>query len=174
MKKWIVLLTIAVLSFGGCGRGDEAGKNDGSAPNSGSEAEGIEGTVFRYEGREYDLSERNSGINNITEYASPGEYIIVEGHTGPGNGIYSFFNTLTGEFEKDIEGANLIFYDNDINTAAYTFWNEVYAYDGTRLASYKLDEGEYIRNLSYNEDHTKIAVEIWTAEGESRMEEIRL
>lgn len=46
--------------------------------------------------------------------------------------------TESKSFEPDHAGANLIFHGDDITTGIYSFWSDVYAYDGTLLGSYKL------------------------------------
>ena len=48
----------------------------------------------------------------------------------PDVGYYGIFDTETETFLKDIEGANLTWRDDDISTAAYSIWSEIYGYDG--------------------------------------------
>lgn len=116
----------------------------------------IDDVRFIYESKQYDLSERNSQINEITDFFQIGKYLVLEGHTGPKHNVYCVFNTDTQTFEKDIMGANLTWYNNDINTAVYSYWSQVFTYDGRCLASYELNESENIYSLEYSEDGTQI------------------
>ena len=145
---------------------------------SGAPAEGAEPQVeisdvyFTYGSKQYDLSERNGSINEITDSFQIGQYLVLEGHTGPKHNVYCVFNTLTETFEKDITGANLTWHRNDIRTAIYSFWNDVINYDGTLLGSFDLGEGEYIDALAYNDDGTEIEVGIASNTDDSRTETI--
>ena len=134
----------------------------------------VHGTIFLYDSTEYDLSQRNSAINAITNQYQIGDYLIFEGHTGPQNGVYCIFNTVTQTFEPDIQGANLTWYGNDIRSIVYSFWSDVYAYDGTLLASLLLNEGDHINGLRYLDDPTQLEVQIMTASGDSYTELIQL
>lgn len=133
----------------------------------------VHGTTFLYDSKQYDLSQRNSAINAITNQYQIGDYLIFEGHTGPQNGVYCIFNTVTQTFEPDIQGANLTWNDSDIRSIVYSFWSDVYAYDGTLLASLPLSEGDYINGLRYLDDPPQIEVQIMTASGASYTELIQ-
>ena len=116
----------------------------------------INDVYFTYDSKQFDLSERDSQINEITDCFQIGKYLVLEGHTGPKHNVYCVFNTDTQTFEKDIMGANLTWYNNDINTAVYSYWSQVFTYDGRCLASYELNESEYFFSLEYSEDGTQI------------------
>lgn len=109
--------------------------------------------IFSYNGKKYDLTEKDVGINAITDCREVGQYIIVKGHIGPHHGYYGIFNTLTEEFEKDIFGAHLTYEEGigkeevELSDFIYCFWNEIYDGNGTLLASFQLGETEEIRNL---------------------------
>jgi len=145
-----------------------------SAPFPSTLSAEVHGTTFLYDSTEYDLSQRNSAINAITNQYQIGDYLIFEGHTGPQNGVYCIFNTVTQTFEPDIQGANLTWYGNDIRSIVYSFWSDVYAYDGTLLASLPLNEGDHINGLRYLDDPTQLEVQIMTASGDSYTELIQL
>ena len=116
----------------------------------------INDVYFTYDSKQFDLSERDSQINEITDCFQIGKYLVLEGHTGPKHNVYCVFNTYTQPFEKNIMGANLTWYNNDINTAVYSYWSQVFTYDGRCLASYELNESEYFFSLEYSEDGTQI------------------
>ena len=134
----------------------------------------VHGTTFLYDSKQYDLSQRNSAINAITNQYQIGDYLIFEGHTGPQNGVYCIFNTVTQTFEPDIQGANPTWLGSDIRSIVYSFWSDVYAYDGTLLASLPLNEGDHINGLRYLDDPTQLEVQIMTASGDSYTELIQL
>lgn len=134
----------------------------------------VHGTTISYGSKTYNLSQRNNSINAITNQYQIGNYLIFEGHTGPKNGVYFIFNIVTQTFEPDLQGANLTWYGNDIRSVVYSFRSDVYAYDGTLLASFPLNEGDYINGLLYLNDPTQIEVQIMTASGDSYTELIQL
>ena len=133
----------------------------------------VHGTTFLYDSTEYDLAQRNNAINAITNQYQIGDYLIFEGHTGPQNGVYCIFNTVTQTFEPDIQGANLTWLGSDIRSIVYSSWSNVYAYDGTLLASLPLNEGDHINGLRYLDDPTQIEVQIMAASGDSYTELIQ-
>lgn len=134
----------------------------------------FEGTVFRYDGHEYDISTRSGLINSIISCTPVGKYIVIEGHTGPKNNIYCIFNTETASFEPDIAGCHLIWHDDDITTAVYSFWSDVCTYDGSVLASYDLSEYEFIYDLEFIEDNSKLNVTIVAENDEARTETLKI
>lgn len=148
--------------------------------NNGAEEDGsnqtldvsIQDTFFTYDGIQYDLAERNGTINEITDYFQIGERLVLEGHTGPKHNIYCVFNTSTQSFETDFAGANLTWYGDNINTVVYSYWSDVFTYDGRCLASYELPENEYIYSLDYAEDGSQIEAVIISDTGNERTENI--
>lgn len=126
----------------------------------------VEGTVFTYGGQSYDLSERNASINAVTDWFPVGQYLVFQGHTGPKHNVYCIFDTVSRSFEPDLMGANLTFRGDDITTGIYSFWSDVYAYDGTLLASFDLEEEEFISRLEYSRDPTQITAHIFGNRGE--------
>lgn len=125
----------------------------------------FDGTTFYFKQNSYDIAERQGLVNQIMSCTPVGQYIIVEGHTGPKNAVYCIFNTETQAFEKDIIGTNLIWRDDDITTAVYSFWSDVCAYDGSVIASFELSSAEFIRKLAFAENNTRIEVTVETDSG---------
>lgn len=116
------------------------------------------GTVFTYQGKDYDLQDRSQAVNAIISCTPAGKYIVVEGHGGPKNAFYSIFNTATAEFEKDILGVSLIWRNNDLTTAVYACGAEIFTYDGVVLGRCDLGEDGYIYDLSFAEDAVRATV----------------
>lgn len=134
----------------------------------------FEGTTFCYGEHSYDLSSRVKAINSILSAVPVGEKIVVECHVGPKNGVYCIFDTASESFETDIFGHHLIWYGDDISTAVYAFWSEVYTYDGSVLKTYDLTENEYISDLAFSDDHTKLNVTIMGEDGTEKADIIEL
>lgn len=132
----------------------------------------INDVYFTYASKQYDLSERNESINEITDCFQIGKYLVLEGHTGPKHNVYCVFNTDAQVFETDIMGASLTWYNDDINTVIYSYWSGVFTYDGRCLASYELPENEYIYSLDYAEDGSQIEAVIISDTGNERTENI--
>ncbi len=119
-------------------------------------------TIFNYNGIDYDMKERNQAINALAGHYPVGKYIIVKGHAGPKNCVYSVFDIESEQFVKDITGTNLIWRNDDITTAVYSFWSEIYDYEGKCLASVDLpDESSYIKELAFSDDEAGLIVTIW-------------
>ncbi|MGN1176398.1 MAG: hypothetical protein ACI4S1_13180 [Roseburia sp.] len=139
-----------------------------------SENFSFEGTVFHYGEKEYDVTSRVEAINSIIDAIPVGEKIIVECHVGPKNSVYCIFDTNSQSFENDLIGCNLIWYDNDIKTAVYSFWSYIYAYDGSVIKSYDFAGNEFITGLMFSDDKTKLIVTICTDDDGERSDTIDL
>lgn len=110
------------------------------------------GTVFTYGKTDYEMAGIGRGlITSILECTPVGKYLVIEGHCGPDHSLYFIFNTETQVFEKEIAGAHLIWRDDDITTAVYSFWSEIFDYGGNRIGDCGLDEDSYIYSLSFTE-----------------------
>lgn len=99
---------------------------------------------------------------------------MIECHVGPQNGVYCVFNTVSESFEEDIFGNHLIWYSDDITTAVYSFWSDIYTYDGNIIKSYDLSENEFIYELAYSDNNTKLNVTIVCDDGTKRIDVIDL
>lgn len=117
------------------------------------------GIWFTYNGKNYDLREREENVNALMGETPAGEMLVVEGHINPNTAYYGIFDTKTKAFVKDILGANLTWRDDDITTAVYTFHSGVYDYGGTLLEDLALEEGEFVYALSWLDDG-RLSVEI--------------
>ncbi len=126
----------------------------------------FEKTTFYYGENSYDVTSRVPSINLIMSATPVGQKIVVECHVGPKNGVYCIFDTVTESFECDLKGNNLIWYNDDITTAVYSLWSGVYKYDGSVLKSYELKENEFIDELTFSDDFTKLIVKIDNGETE--------
>jgi hypothetical protein len=134
----------------------------------------FEGTTFYYGGRSYDLTSRVQSINSILSVVPVGDNLVIECHVGPKNGVYSIFNTTSETFEADIIGCHLVWYDDDITTAVYAYWSDICTYNGDIIKSYDLAENQYIYQLDYSNDHTRLNVTIMCDDGTEQIDVIDL
>ena len=164
-KTWILIALCLLLTA--CGADAPAVPADPpEEPLVETAGEPAPGVIFTYNGKDYDLQERNPIVNALTAETPVGSVIVVEGHIGPDPGYYGIFDTETETFVKDIEGANLTWRDDDITTAAYNLWSEIYNYDGDLLADLDLSESEYICGLTWK-DSQHLTAEISSINSES-------
>ena len=134
------------------------------------ESYSVQGTVFTYKNHSYDLTEQHAGINAIMDVRSAGDYLVIDGHVGPKNGAYCIFDTKTETFVNSVSGANLVWYDDDLSTAIYSFWSDILDLDGNVLIQCDLAEQEFIYDLAYAEDGQSILVQIVSNDGADRTE----
>lgn len=140
--------------------------------NPGSDDYSFRGTTFCCAGQSYDLAGQNSMITAITSAVPVGRKIVIECHVNPKNKLYRIFNRETRSFDRDIAGTNLTWYGDDINTAVYSFWENIYTYDGYTLKAYQLQADEYISGIAYSADGTKLNITIASDSGNGRSDEI--
>lgn len=192
MKRILITITFfMILLFSACGQQQAGGQNSqkpfesivqSSETDVLSEMEkpdnttafSFDATVFHYGEKSYDITSRVEAINCIMDTIPVGEKIIVECHVGPKNMVYCIFDTTSQSFENDLIGCNLIWYDNDIKTAVYSFWSNIYAYDGSLIKSYDFADNEFITDLMFSDDNTKLIVTICTDDGGKRNDTIEL
>lgn len=127
----------------------------------------FEGTMFFYNGTGYDIARRNENVNAITGCSAVGDYVVVDGHVCPQNGVYCIFNGVTETFEKDIIGGNLVWRDDDITTAVYSFWSSIFDYSGKEIASLDIPDGAFIKQISFIDDNKRIEVMIYEETGDT-------
>lgn len=84
------------------------------------------------------------------------------------------FDTVSKSFKADIRGNHLIWYHDDITTAVYSFWSDVYSYDGSLIQSYDLAENEFIYDLAFSEENTQLTVTIVCDDGMEKNDRIDL
>ena len=105
-KTWLIMILCLLLTACGTDSSTAPADPPEEAPveTTGKPASGV---IFTYNGKDYDLQERNPMVNSLMVETPVGGVIVVEGHIGPDVGYYGIFDTETEAFVKDIEGANL-------------------------------------------------------------------
>jgi len=177
-KKWIGLLLILLLLIGtvGCSRvepGEEAEESVSEIEETAADTETDEEFpdvpdewhVFEYDGVKYDLWDISELVNGVSEWGKIGKYVIAEGHVNPNMCVYAVIDTEIQTVVHHFSGTVPAYHSNDINTLVYAYWNNVVAYNGTTLAAYGLQNGEYIDSLAYTEDKSCIEVTIEGVQG---------
>lgn len=130
------------------------------------------GTKVMIGGREYDLAERGSLINAVTEVSYVNGLWIVKGHINPNVGSYSFYNTENDSWEEDVFGVCLtwdsqaqIRQGTDIfDTLIYSRDNLIYNYEEDIVAAPELEDTEYIVGLARQGE--SVTVWITSADGQ--------
>ena len=90
------------------------------------------------------------------------------------NGVYCIFDTVSEAFETNLYGSHLIWHSDDITTGVYVFWSDIYTYDGEIVISYALADGNYIYDLAYSDNYTKLKVTILCDDGTEQIDIIEL
>ncbi len=181
MKHTLPVLTLLLaLLLSACGQNKDLqheevqDPTDDTVQTSGSTECSFEGTMFHYGEQSYDVTSRVEAITSILSAVPVGEKIVIECHVGPKNGVYCIFDTVSQSFERDIFGNHLIWHSDDITTAVYAFWSDIYTYDGTIIRSYDLPENDLIYDLAYSDEHTKLSVTILHDDGTEQIDIIDL
>jgi len=136
----------------------EAGE---SVPEDGGAAAvdySVAGTVFTYDGVSYDLREQGPLINAITDVRPCGGVIVLYGHVNPNVGVYCIFDTEQRTFVKSLAGANLTWTGDDVTTAVYSFWSDIFDYHENLIASCELGPSEFICGLALEADRLTVAI----------------
>lgn len=143
-------------------------KEENSSPLAGQVR--FEGTCFWFNGIEYDVVDVNESINAINDYYEIGDYIVVVGHASPKNNVYLVFDTNTKLFEKELVGSNLIWHGKDIDTVIYSFWSDIYDYEGNVVWTVSMPPTSYIDNLRFTNNYCAIEVVIHNEDGTTSIE----
>lgn len=164
-KTWLLIALCLLLTA--CGADAPAVPADPpEEPPVETTVESASGVIFTYNGKDYDLQERNPMVNSLITESPVGSIIVVEGHISPNVGYYGIFDTEAETFVKDIEGTNLTWRDNDISTTVYSLWSEIYDYDGGLLKKLDLSESECVSGLTWK-DSQHLIVEISSINSEA-------
>ena len=126
-----------------------------------------EGTKFIINGQERDMHELAPAVTAIMDCTRVGDWIIVDCHVNPHVGIYEFYNINSGDFEYEIAGANLTWLGDDLSTAVYSNYNQIYDFWGNLIGS--VDEGE-VYDVKWLDDET-VGAECWIIDGKGTEKE---
>lgn len=128
------------------------------------------GTTFIVDGYEIDVTKFAPAANAITDARRVGDWIIVDCHINPDIGTYLFYNIPDGlidYFEYRIDGANLIWQGDDLSTAVYQNYNDIYDIWGHPIGH--IQDGE-LYELSFKDKNTIVA-KCWIVDDTGREKE---
>ncbi len=128
------------------------------------------GTTFTVEGYDIDVREAAPAATAIMDAKHVGDWIIVECHNNPNISTYLFYNINNGlmdYFEYGIDGANLIWQGDDLSTAVYQRYNDIYDFWGHHIGG--VQDGE-LYELAFKDSST-ITAKCWRIDEAGNEEE---
>lgn len=124
----------------------------------------LDSTTVSFGKKSWDFAGQYPSLSGFEGSETVGNYLVVTGRLGKKNDLYVVFNAIDGTLLKTFPGNNLIWQGNDLSTAVYSYWSDIYALNGTKLAALDLASGEEISGLAFAPDGVSI---IATASGKS-------
>lgn len=123
-----------------------------------------------YIGRKsWDFAEQYPSLKGFEDIGTAGNYFVAFGSLGEKNDLYVVFNFVAGSLLKTFPGNNLIWQGDDLSTAVYSYWSDVYALNGTKLAALELASGEEISGLAFAPDGVSIIATVSGKSGERKV-----
>lgn len=123
-----------------------------------------------YIGRKsWDFAEQYPSLKGFEDIGTAGNYFVAFGSLGEKNGLYVVFNFVAGTLLKTFPGNNLIWQGDDLSTAVYSYWSDIYALNGTKLAALELASGEEISGLAFAPDGVSIIATVSGKNGERKV-----
>ena len=123
-----------------------------------------------YIGRKsWDFAEQYPSLKGFEDIGTAGNYFVAFSSLGEKNDLYVVFNFVAGTLLKTFPGNNLIWQGDDLSTAVYSYWSDVYALNGTKLAALELASGEEISGLAFAPDGVSIIATVSGKSGERKV-----
>lgn len=123
-----------------------------------------------YIGRKsWDFAEQYPSLKGFEDIGTAGNYFVAFGSLGEKNDLYVVFNFVAGTLLKTFPGNNLIWQGDDLSTAVYSYWSDIYALNGTKLAALELTSGEEISGLAFAPDGVSIIATVSGKSGERKV-----
>ena len=123
-----------------------------------------------YIGRKsWDFAEQYPSLKGFEDIGTAGNYFVAFGSLGKKNDLYVVFNFVAGTLLKTFPGNNLIWQGDDLSTAVYSYWSDIYALNGTKLAALELASGEEISGLAFAPDGVSIIATVSGKSGERKV-----
>ena len=124
----------------------------------------MDDTTIYIDRKSWDFAEQYPSLKGFEDIGTAGNYFVAFGSMGEKNDLYVVFNFVAGTLLKTFPGNNLIWQGDDLSTAVYSYWSDIYALNGTKLAALDLASGEEISGLAFAPDGVSI---IATVSGKS-------
>lgn len=129
----------------------------------------MDDTTIYIDRKSWDFAEQYPSLKGFEDIGTAGNYFVAFGSLGEKNDLYVVFNFVAGSLLKTFPGNNLIWQGDDLSTAVYSYWSDVYALNGTKLAALELASGEEISGLAFAPDGVSIIATVSGKSGERKV-----
>lgn len=129
----------------------------------------LDSTTVSFGKKSWDFAGQYPSLSGFEGSETVGNYLVVTGRLGKKNDLYVVFNAIDGTLLKTFPGNNLIWQGDDLSTAVYSYWSDVYALNGTKLAALDLASGEEISGLAFAADGVSITATVSGKSGERKV-----
>lgn len=129
----------------------------------------MDDTTIYIDRKSWDFAEQYPSLKGFEDIGTAGNYFVAFGSLGEKNGLYVVFNFVAGTLLKTFPGNNLIWQGDDLSTAVYSYWSDIYALNGTKLAALELASGEEISGLAFAPDGVSIIATVSGKSGERKV-----
>ena len=126
----------------------------------------MDDTTIYIDRKSWDFAEQYPSLKGFEDIGTAGNYFVAFGSLGEKNDLYVVFNFVAGTLLKTFPGNNLIWQGDDLSTAVYSYWSDIYALNGTKL---ELASGEEISGLAFAPDGVSIIATISGKSGERKV-----
>lgn len=129
----------------------------------------MDDTTIYIDRKSWDFAEQYPSLKGFEDIGTAGNYFVAFGSLGEKNDLYVVFNFVVGTLLKTFPGNNLIWQGDDLSTAVYSYWSDIYALNGTKLAALELASGEEISGLAFAPDGVSIIATVSGKSGERKV-----
>lgn len=129
----------------------------------------MDDTTIYIDRKSWDFAEQYPSLKGFEDIGTAGNYFVAFGSLGEKNDLYVVFNFVAGSLLKTFPGNNLIWQGDDLSTAVYSYWSDIYALNGTKLAALELASGEEISGLAFAPDGVSIIATVSGKSGERKV-----
>ena len=129
----------------------------------------LDSTTVSFGKKSWDFAGQYPSLSGFEGSETVGNYLVVTGRLGKKNDLYVVFNAIDGTLLKTFPGNNLIWQGDDLSTAVYSYWSDIYALNGTKLAALELASGEEISGLAFAADGVSIIATVSGKSGERKV-----
>lgn len=129
----------------------------------------MDDTTIYIDRKSWDFAEQYPSLKGFEDIGTAGNYFVAFGSLGEKNDLYVVFNFVADTLLKTFPGNNLIWQGDDLSTAVYSYWSDIYALNGTKLAALDLASGEEISGLAFAPDGVSIIATVSGKSGERKV-----
>lgn len=129
----------------------------------------LDSTTVSFGKKSWDFAGQYPSLSGFEGSETVGNYLVVTGRLGKKNDLYVVFNAIDGTLLKTFPGNNLIWQGNDLSTAVYAYWSDIYVLNGTKLVALELASGEEISGLAFAPDGVSIIATVSGKSGERKV-----